>query len=507
MFAKVKSIALAGLLGVKVSVEVDISNGLPSLNIVGLPDKAVQESSERVRSAIKNAGFEFPLRRITVNLAPAEVRKEGSTFDLPIAIGVLAVTGAIKNTEVIKDFYFAGELSLDGSVRRISGALPMVLSVKDDVKNFVIPYDNRAETEIVDSVLIFPVKHIKEVVEFLNGDKKIVPEHRSIPDLLHLDNNFDEDFSDIKGQFQAKRALEIAASGGHNIVMVGSPGSGKTLLARRLPTILPPLIEKEALEVTQIYSAGGLLKDSGVVNTRPFRSPHHTASSASIIGGGNSPKPGEISLAHNGVLFLDELPEFRRDVLEALRQPLEDAFITITRVKERVTYPARFMLVAAMNPCPCGWYKDPVHNCSCSVSDIKRYRNKISGPMWDRFDMQVEVPRLLPEELTKTVKGEISKDVRDRVTRAKGIQIERYKREKIFNNSALTPRLIKKFIELGQDENGFLNNAADKLGLTGRGFDKILKVARTIADLDGSSRVRLPHIAEAIQYRTDLSVE
>jgi magnesium chelatase family protein len=507
MYSHVESISLIGIKGVRVTVEVDVSNGLPSFNIVGLPDEAVQESRERVRSAIKNAGFEFPLRRITVNLAPAEVKKEGSTFDLPIAIGILAVTGVIKNSDSLKNYFFAGELSLDGSIRSISGALPMVMSLNGENANFVLPFDNRNETEIIETASIYPVKHVKEVVEFINGDRLIIPEHRSLKSILNVEVDFDEDLSDIKGQYQAKRALEIAAAGGHNIVMVGSPGSGKTLLARRIVTILPPLTESEALEVTQIYSAAGALKGSGVINTRPFRAPHHTASSASIIGGGNSPKPGEISLAHNGVLFLDELPEFRRDVLESLRQPIEDGFVTIARVKDRITYPSRFMLVAAMNPCPCGWYKDPVHPCSCSISEIKKYRNKVSGPLWDRFDIQVDVPRLLPDELTKNVKNETSKEISRRVEKAKELQVLRYKNTRIFNNASLTPRLIKEFIVIGKDETSFLNNASERFGLTGRGFDKVLKVARTIADLEGSVDISLPHIAEALQYRTELSVD
>ncbi|MGB9694787.1 MAG: YifB family Mg chelatase-like AAA ATPase [Caldisericaceae bacterium] len=506
MYSRVESIALVGIKGVKVTVEVDISNGIPSFSIVGLPDEAVQESRERVRSAIKNAGFEFPLRRITVNLAPAEVRKEGSTFDLPIAIGILAVTDAIKNDETLKKFFFAGELSLDGSIRSITGALPMVMSLNKENANFILPYENRNETEIIETASVYPVKHIKEVVEFINGDREIVPEHRSLKSILDLETDFDEDLSDIKGQYQAKRALEIAAAGGHNLVMVGSPGSGKTLLARRIVSILPPLSEEEALEVTQIYSAAGLLKGGSIINTRPFRSPHHTASSASIIGGGNSPKPGEISLAHNGVLFLDELPEFRRDVLETLRQPMEDGFVTITRVKDRVTYPSRFMLIAAMNPCPCGWYKDPVHPCTCSISEIKKYRGKVSGPLWDRFDIQVDVPRLLPDELTKNVKSESSKEVRQIVRRARELQLARYKNTKAFNNASLSPRAIKEFIKLGREETSFINTASERFGLTGRGFDKVLKVARTIADIEGSVEVRLPHMAEALQYRTDLSV-
>jgi magnesium chelatase family protein len=506
MLAKIKSVALKGLEAFDVLVEVDVSNGLPSLNIVGLPDEAVQESKERVRSAIKNSGFEYPMKRITVNLAPAELRKEGSTFDLPIALGILLVVEAIKDNKKVNDFYFAGELSLDGTIRRISGALPMAIGLAYDSNSFVVPYENIFEVAIVKNINAYPVKHLKEAVEFLNMDRTIEPVHKSIEDDLLEEVSFEEDFSDIKGQFQAKRSLEIASAGGHNVVMVGSPGSGKTLLARRVPTILPPLTEKEALEVTQIYSVSSLLMEEGYVKRRPFRSPHHTASGAAIIGGGNSPKPGEISLAHNGVLFFDELPEFRRDVLEALRQPMEDGFVSIARVKERITYPSRFMLVAAMNPCPCGWYGDPVHPCSCTVSEIKKYRAKVSGPLWDRFDIQVEVPRLLPDELAQKTFSESSKNIRERVVKARKIQAGRYKNKSIFSNSQLSPRAIKEFISLREEERSFLSNVSEKFSLTGRGYDRVLKVARTIADLEGSEDVRLPHIAEAVQYRIDNTI-
>ncbi len=506
MFARVKSVSLKGLEEIDVIVEVDISNGLPSFNIVGLPDEAVQESRERVRSAIKNSGFEFPMKRITVNLAPAEVRKVGSVYDLPIAIGILLATGTIKDKSTVEKFHFAGELSLDGAVRRISGALPMAIGLSGKDADFVVPFQNREETEILTGVNIYPVKHLHEVVEFLNGDREIEPARSDLESKLTLDEEFDTDFSDIKGQIQAKRAMEIAAAGGHNIAMMGSPGCGKTLLARRLPTILPPLMEEEAIQVTQIYSVAGLLRD-GIIKKRPFRAPHHTSSSVSIIGGGRVPKPGEISLAHNGVLFLDELPEFRRDVLEVLRQPMEDGFVTISRAKETITYPSRFMLVAAMNPCPCGWFGDPVHPCSCSIYEVKRYRNKISGPLWDRFDIQLEVPRLLPEELSSYGEGERSESIRKRVIKAREIQKARYKNSSIFSNSALTPGMIKEFIPLGEEEKSFLVNASERLGLTGRGFDRVLKVARTIADLDGEKNVKLPHIAEALQYRIDLTIQ
>jgi magnesium chelatase family protein len=505
MLAKVKSVSLKGLEEIDVIVEVDISRGLPSFNIVGLPDEAVQESRERVRSAIKNAGFEFPMQRITVNLAPAEVRKVGAVYDLPIAIGILVATEAI-HSDNVNEFHFAGELSLDGSLRKISGALPMAIGLSKKDAHFVLPFENSTEVEIISGVETYPVKHLHEAVEFLNGDREIVSQHLQLSEILNTNEEFDLDFSDIKGQYQAKRAMEIAAAGGHNIAMMGTPGCGKTLLARRLPTILPPLSEDEAIEVTQIYSVAGLLKDE-IIKQRPFRSPHHTASSVAIIGGGRTPKPGEISLAHHGVLFLDELPEFKRDVLEVLRQPLEDGFVTIARVKETIVYPSRFMLVAAMNPCPCGWYGDPVHPCSCSIYDIKRYRSKISGPLWDRFDIQIEVPRLLPEELAAQSNGERSSKIRERVIEARDIQLKRYNGTGIFSNAGLTPHLMKKFIKIGEEERNFLVSAAEKLGITGRGYDRILRVARTIADLDHDEKIRLNHIAEALQYRVDLSVQ
>lgn len=502
MLSKIFSCTLVGIDAYVVDVEVDVSAGLPSFSIVGLPDTAVQEARERVRSAIRNSGYEFPVKRITVNLAPADIKKEGSSFDLPIALGILCATEQLVNDRM-DSYMFTGELSLDGTLRRVNGVLPMALQCKQSSMNvFVVPKANGSEAVLVKEIKVYAFDKLSEVVEFLNGNLNAEPCKENSP-LLLSESIFKEDFAEVKGQNHAKRALEIAAAGGHNVIMVGPPGSGKTMLAERMPGILPPLTWDEAIDITKLFSCAGLLKENiSLVTVRPFRSPHHSISHAGLVGGGTYPRPGEISLSHHGVLFLDEFAEFHRDVLEVLRQPLEEGSVTISRAAATLTFPASFMLIAAMNPCPCGFFSDPVKTCTCTPLQIQRYLKKISGPLLDRIDIHVEVPRLEIEKLISRETGESSKNIRERVTHARKRQIERLKNDGVYTNARMKTRHLKKYCLLNEDSRALLKSCIESLGLSARAYDKILKVSRTIADIEGSEEIQIHHVAEAAQYRS-----
>ncbi len=506
MISKIYSAAVMGIDAYLVEVETHLERGMPYFGIVGLPDNAVKESRERVIAAIKNSGIRFVAQqRITVNLAPADIKKEGSSYDLPIAIGILTAQGLI-NQQTVEKYLILGELALDGTIRPVHGCLSIAIKAKEmSFAGMLLPQENAREAAMGSgSVKIYPVGHLLDVVNFLNGNADFDPIVVDVQQIFIEESRLPIDLQDVKGQEHVKRAMEVAAAGGHNILMIGPPGSGKTMLARRFPTILPPMTLEEAIETTKIHSVAGLLPpDHGLVAVRPFRSPHHTISDVALVGGGRFPRPGEVSLAHHGVLFLDELPEFKKNVLEVLRQPIEDGKVSIARAAFSLTYPAKFMLVAAMNPCPCGYYGDPTHNCTCTIPQIQKYRSRISGPLLDRIDIHVEVPAVNFKELTSERSGEPSAVIRERVQKARERQLKRFSREKnVYCNAHMESNLIRKYCHIDEQGKELMSHAIKNLGLSARAYDRVLKVARTIADLEGLDRILPHHLSEAIQYRS-----
>ncbi len=504
MLSKILSSATIGINAYLIEVETNVEKHLPGFIIVGLPDSVVKESRERVISSIKNSGYQFQIKKYTINLAPADIKKEGSSFDLPIAVGILAATEIISESD-LGDTVFLGELSLDGTLRPVKGALPISVEAKKrGIKRIILPVESAKEAAIVDGIEVYGMSNLKEVVQFINREIDKEKTSNQKEELFSRVNQYHLDFADVKGQENVKRALEVAAAGSHNILMIGPPGSGKTMLAKRVPTILPPMSFDEALETTKIHSVAGIIpKELALITERPFRNPHHTVSDAALVGGGSFPRPGEVSFAHHGVLFLDELPEFKKNVLEVLRQPLEDSRVTVSRSKLSLEFPANFMLAAAMNPCPCGYFTDPARECTCAPPQIQKYMAKISGPLLDRIDIHIEVPAVKYKELSSQIKTESSAEIRKRVIDAREIQIKRFAESRnIYNNADMGTKEVRQFCKLDTASSELLKMAMTKLGLSARAYDRILKVSRTIADLDNSANILPQHLSEAIQYRS-----